>query len=163
MGALVSTGTPVTERVLFNTGYITTGSNQYVDVQDIAINKSFEAAELKAVNSIKTRVLRRKNFKCGATFKFSGHQSQLMALFFGGSSTVANGLSYTVTDGQQASTTFNLTCYADELTAEAIQFQFTNPLFTVDNLAQGLEAFGEHSVTVVATDVVVFEATAAAS
>jgi len=163
MGALQSTGTPIGERVLFNTGYITVNGGQLVDVQDITINKSFTEMPLKAMNSIKIRQLRRKDFKCGATFKVAGHQSQTASLFFGGSSAVSGGLSYSVVDGQQSVPTFYITCYADESVSESVQFQFSNAVFTVDNLATSLETFGEHSITVVATDVTMFEATSAAS
>lgn len=163
MGALQSIGTAAVQRTLFNTGYITFGSVQPIDISDIGITMSYDAKEMKALNSIKIRALKRANFKVEANFTIESHSSAILGLFCSASSAVSGGTNYTVKDGQANATTFYITGYIDDDVTKAVQYQFTNPIITIGNPTKGTEAFETKTVTVVATDVEIFEATAAAN
>lgn len=161
--SLISTGTPITAKRLFNSGYITLGTNQLVDVQDIAINLGFDSKELKALNSIVLQAIRRANFKVEVSFNVSGNSSQLTALFFSSSSPSVSGQDFTVKDGQADATTFNITGYVDDDQTKAVQYQIANAMITKSNTTKSLEGFEMTAYTVVGTNITKYEATTAAS
>ena len=160
---IISTGTPVTARRFFNSGYITLGTTQLVDVQDISINLGFDSKELKALNSIVLQAIRRANFKVEVTFNASGNTSQLTALFFSSSSPSASGQDFTVYDGQPTASTFLITGYVDDSQTKGVQYQIANAMITKSNTTKSLEGFEMTSYTVVGTNITKYEATLAAS
>lgn len=163
MSEYQSIGTAVAQRLLFNTGYVTFGDSQAIDVQDIGITLSFDAKELKAINSIKIRALKRANFKVEASFNVASHHTKLLQLLASASSAVANGLSYSIKDGQQDSTSFIITGFVDDDVTKPIQYQFTGAILTVGNVTKSVEGFEMRACTVVATDVEIFEDSEAAN
>ena len=156
-------GTPQTARLPFNSGYVTLGSGQVINIQDISVNLGFDVKDLKALNSIKKQTNRRANFVVECTFNAAGNQSLMSGLFFSSSSPSGSGTDYTIKDGQQAATTFYVTGHVDDDPTKAIQFQIANAIISKNDHSKAMEAFEMVSYTVVGTDVTMYEATLAAS
>lgn len=161
---LQSVGTAVGQRLVFNSGYLTFGSSQMIDISTISINATFDIKAIKALNTIKKRAQKRANFQVEASFTAVGNNiTKINQLFFSSSSPVANGLDYTIKDGQQDSTTMYITCYIDDDTTKPIQYQLSNAIISSNGNTLATEEFDEQQFTVMATDMVLFEDSDAAN
>jgi hypothetical protein len=154
---LISPGTPVTERLLFNSGYIDLGSSRLVDVQNVSLEITFVEKELRRLNSIKMAAHKRAGFKCTLKGKVKSINQEMLAAAMGTSAAdTPTGTLITVKDGQQTTLNPNFTGYVDDDAAKPIQFQFTDAIFTRLPTNANLEDFGDQDFELSARDVSVF-------
>ena len=153
---LISTGTPVSERLLFNSGYITFGSNQLVDVDNAVVEITFSEKELRRLASIKMASHKRATFKCGMKAKVKSMSKEVYTAILGTSTVDGSGELITVKDGQPTTLNPIFTTYVDDDVSKPIQFQFTDAVCTAIPLTSNLENFGEVDLTLEARDVSVY-------
>jgi hypothetical protein len=153
---LIPAGTPVSERLIFNSGYLDFGSSQLVDVDNVSIEISFGEKELRRLNSIKMASHKRSTFKCSLKAKVKSINQEIMALLMGTITVDGSGHLITVKDGQAAQLDPVFTGYVDDDVLKPIQFQFTDAVCTRLPTAANLEEFGEQDIELSARDVSVF-------
>lgn len=165
MGKL-NIGTEKDQAVMFNSGILTMNDGYNVDISDITINQSFSPVELRTLNSIKKRALRRATLEQSASFTVQGQWTQLSKYFFSSSSPVSGGTEYSVLDGQQSAATVYITVNVDndEGTVDGqYQYQLVNPIFTTNNVSLTTEEFGNVAVDVMCKEIKLVEDTGAAN
>ena len=152
-----SAGSPVSERLLFNSGYVTFASNQMVDVDNISLDISFSEKELRALNSIKMTSHKRATLKCGMKAKIKSMSKELFIQTFGATTIDGLGELISVKDGQLTSISNPVfTAYIDDDVLKPIQFQFSDAVYTANPLTANLESFGEIDFTLTAKDVSIY-------
>ena len=153
---LISAGTPVNERLLFNSGFIDFGSNRLVDVDNVAVDITFSEKELRRIASIKIAAHKRATFKCGLKAKIKSMSKEVYAAILGTSAVDGTGELITIKDGQPTTLNPVFTAYVDDDLTKPIQFQFTDAICTAIPLTVNLESFGEVDLTLTARDVSIF-------
>jgi hypothetical protein len=153
---LITPGTPVTERIFFNTGYIDFGLEQLVNVDNVTVEITFSEKELRRLNSIKMASHKRATFKCSLRAKLKSVNKEVFAVIFGTSAPDGSGTLITVKDGQPDELNPVFTGYIDDDPSKPVQFQFTDAVCTAMPLAATLENYGEVDFTMEARDVSVF-------
>jgi len=155
---LQSTGTPLSQKVTFNSGYVTFGTSQLVNLENVTIETNFTEKELRVINSIKMATHKRSTFKTSLKGKVRSMNKELLAIITGTSSADGSGTLYTVKDGQQATLNPIFTTYIDDdtTTPKVIQFQFSDAILTTLPLSQATEDFGAYDFELSAIDVSVY-------
>lgn len=153
----LSTGTAFTENFVFNSGFLTIGGNQFVDLENISINVDWTQKDFYRLNSITAGAIRRADFKCGLKGKVKSFNRQLLGYAFGSSSADGTGTMYPMKDGQY-DTTLNpiLTVYVGDNTLQAWQYQFTDAIITKLPLTVTMEDFGVLDFEMVARQLSVY-------
>jgi len=155
---LITPGTPVTERLTFNSGKLDLSSTlEFVDVDNITVDISFTEKELRVINSIKMASHKRASFKCGFKAKIKAMSKEALAVILGASSSDTGGVLITTKDGQYT-TALNpvLTCYIDDDATKPIQFQFTDAIIIASPVTYPLEDYGSYDIDASARDVSVY-------
>jgi hypothetical protein len=153
---IIAAGTPVNERLIFNSGFIDFGSNRIVDVDNAAVEISFSEGELRRLNSIKLASHKRKTFKCGLKAKVKAMSKEVFGTIFGTTATDGSGTLITVKDGQPTQLDPVFTAYVDDDVAKPIQFQFTDAVCMSMPVTSSLENYGEYDLDLACRDVQVF-------
>ena len=155
--AKLTTGTALTERFIFNSGYLTIGGDQFVDLDNVSVEVSYDTKEVHRLNSITMGALRRSNFRATLRRKIKSFNRQLLGFTFGSSSVDGTGSHYINKDGQYANALNPvLTCYIDDLASQAWQYQFTDAIITSLPLTASVEEFGELDFEMIARQVSVY-------
>lgn len=164
MSAPTSVGTSTPVSTLFNSGILTLNGKQIGEIQDIVCNNAFTEKSYYATNSIIKRKIRRSNLVQSITFNITGGMfRELQSTFFGASSPVGSGLSYTVDDGQQASVPLLITAYEDDDTSKAYQITVSNPVMISNNWTLSSQEFETVSVEFACTQLSMYQDTATAN
>lgn len=151
---LISAGSELTPRLIFNSGYIDIGSDRLVNVDNVSIELSFGEKELRRLNSIKMGAHKRTTFKCSLKAKVKSINQEVFAIVMGASAVdTPSGSLISVTDGQTAQIDPVFTAYVDDDPTKPIQFQFTDAIFTRFPTMANLEDFGEQDLEMSARDV----------
>lgn len=155
--AKLSTGTDLSENFIFNSGYITIGSDRFVDLDNVTIEVSFTTKEVRRLNSIIVGSLKRAGFTTKLKGKIKSFNRQLLGYTFGSSSVDGTGTDYIVKDGQY-DTTLNpiFTGFIGDNTLQAWQYQFTDAIITSLPLTAKMEDFDELDFEMVARNVKVY-------
>lgn len=155
--ALSSTGTAKTAQYMFNSGYLTIGSNQFVELDNVTVEVSYDTREVRRLNSITMGALKRANFRATLRGKIKSFNRELLGYTFGSSSVDGSGTMYLNKDGQY-DTTLNpvFTGYLDESTGKPWQYQFTDAIITSLPLTAAAEEFAELDFELIARDVKVY-------
>ena len=149
MGSFIAAGTPVKERVVFNSGQIDFGSNRLVDVESIKIDQKYSIARMYVLNSIKTANIARHSMGITITGKTMSFSPQMELLIYGSSSgTVPVELD--ILDGQATLQNPVITLYDANL--NEFQYQVINAVFSNSSMTAGNEAYGSWDFTMEATD-----------
>ena len=154
---LITPGTPVSERLIFNSGLLDLGTNQLVDVENITVEITFTEKELRRLNSIKMASHKRGTFKCGLKAKVKAMSKQALTAIMGTAAVDGAGTLITVKDGQYTALLNPvLTIYVDDDVAKPIQFQFTDAIIDSAPITAALEDYGSYDLSFSAIDVKVF-------
>ncbi len=154
---LITPGTPVAERLIFNSGLLDLGTNELVDVENITVEITFAEKELRRLNSIKMASHKRATFKCGLRARVKAMSKEVFTKIMGTIATDGSGSLISVTDGQYTATLNPvLTVYVDDNVAKPIQFQFSDAFITTSPVTAALEEYGVIDIDLVARDVSVF-------
>ena len=156
--SLLLTGTAVTENLIFNSGVVTIGSSKLADITDITITTEFTTKPLYVLGSIKSRVIKRTEFKCGFKSKVTSFNTALLSYLYGSSTVDGAGIDLNVVDGQQASiASLAVTCYIGNDTTQPVQFQFSNAVIKSAPMTLKMNDFSDVDLEVEATDVVTYD------
>ena len=150
---IIPTGTPVEERLTFNSGYIDFGSNQLVDVENIVIDITFAEKEFRRLNSIKIAAHKRATLKCGLKAKTRSINKEVLIQLMGTDTPEVSGRTISVLNGQATLLNPVFTAFVDDDVNNPIQFQFTDAILLVSPTATTLEDFGTMDLELVARDV----------
>lgn len=155
---LLSTGTPLSQKVAFNSGYVTFNSNQVVNLENVTIEANFSEKELRIMNSIKMATHKRATFKTGLKGKVKSMNKEFIALISGTSSTDGSGTLYTIKDGQTTTLNPIFTTYIDDDTStpKVLQFQFSDALLLALPLTTNTEDYGSFDFEFSAIDVSIY-------
>jgi hypothetical protein len=154
--AMIAVATPVSERLLFNSGVLDLSTYGLVDVENVTVDITFAEKELRRLNSIKMGSHKRATFKCGFKAKVKSMSKEALGLIMGTSGAdTPSGTLITVKDGQVTSWNAVLTTYVDDDPLKPIQFQFTDCIAINTPVNSVLEDFGTIDLDVVARDVAV--------
>jgi hypothetical protein len=149
-------GTVVDESISFNSGFLTLNSGYNVDVSDITVNQGFSTQDLRTLNSIKKRAIRRSTLEQSVSCTIQGQWSQLSKYFFSSSSPVSGGTEYEIYDGQQDDATIYLTVNVDNddgTVSGQYQYQLTNPIISTNNDSLSTEAYGNKTVDIMCKEI----------
>ena len=151
---LISPGTPLTQRLLFNSGYLDLGASRLVDVENVSVELTFAEKELRRLNSIKMGAHKRCTFKCSLKAKVKSINQEVFAAIMGTSAAdTPSGTLITVKDGQTTTINPVFTGYVDDNASYPIQFQFSDAIFTRFPTSVTLEEYGEQDLEMSAIDV----------
>ena len=150
---IIPTGTPIEEKLIFNSGYIDFGGDQLVDVENIVVDITFVEKEIRRLNSIKIAAHKRATVKCGLKAKTRSINKEVLIQLMGTNTPEASGRTISVLDGQATLLNPVFTAFVDDDTDNPIQFQFTDAILLVSPTTTALEDFGTMDLELVARDV----------
>lgn len=153
---IIPPGTPVAERLIFNSGYIDFGSNRLVDIDSATLTIAFTEKDLRILTSIKEKAHRRSTLKVDLKFKVKSMSHEVYAALLGTTTVDGAGELISITDGQAPTLNPVFTTYVNDNNADPIQFQFIDAFVTSIPLNVALEAFGEVDITLNCRDVNIF-------
>lgn len=156
--ALLSTGSDVTQRTVFNSGYLTIGTNRFVDLDSVAIEISYDIKRLSSLNSITARALKRSQFKVTLKGKIRSLNREMLGYHLGSSSVDGTGTSYMTKDGQATLINPIFTGYVndDSTTPQVWQYQFQNAVITNLPLSAKTEDYAEMDFEMMATSINIY-------
>lgn len=154
--AFKSTGTPIEQKLVFNSAVITINDESLIDVTDLSVTKQFTEKSFYALNSIFKRAIRRSEFQFELGFTIHTSAEVLDDLFFSSSSVVsATEKVYNVKDGQQDDVSnFFVTAYSNEEETEGLQFDVVNPVILNISPSSAAQEFAGYDVTVACTKII---------
>ncbi len=151
-----SVGSVVDESISFNSGFLTMGNGYNIDVSDITVNQGFTMQDLRTLNSIKKRAIRRSSLEQSVSCTIQGQWTQVSKYFFSSSSPVSGGTEYEVYDGQQDDATIFLTVNVDNddgTVSGQYQYQLTGPVLSTNNDSLATEAYGNKTVDIMCKEI----------
>lgn len=155
MATKQSIGTANAQSIVFNSGFLTVNGTQITDISEITISSSFTLKDFRTLNSIKKRALRRATLDQTVACKLTGGKARaIYSLFYSSSSPVSGGTEFDVLDGQQTAAAVYITCYEDDNSSKAYQYQLVNPVLSKMDEANMTEEFSEVGLEFGCTDVV---------
>ncbi len=140
MPAFISPGTPVANRIFFNSGTMDFGTNRIVMLDSITIKTEWSTADLFAVGSIMPQAKNRHTFKCSVTGKVKSWAAEMFS-FALGSSAAGSPNTINPLDGQPTLLSPVFTAYDANL--KEYQYQFTGAIFKSISTAVKMEDYGE--------------------
>lgn len=126
MVAFTNAGTPITARVLFNSGFIDFGSNRVVNLDSATLGIEWTMAPLYVVGSIVPQAYNRSTQKITLTGKIKSFAAELANLALG-SSVPGVPVSLNPLDGQPSLLSPVATFF--DQNGKEIQYQFSGALF----------------------------------
>jgi len=152
----IAVGSAVNESISFNSGFLTLASGYNVDVSDITINQGFTMQDLRTLNSIKKRAIRRSSLEQSLSCTVQGQWSQVSKYFFSSSSPVSGGTEYEVYDGQQDDATIFVTVNVDNddgTVSGSYQYQLVGPVISTNNDALSTEGYGSKTIDIMCKEI----------
>lgn len=138
--SFASTGTPVTTRLVFNSGTINFGNSQLVDIDNISLSMEFSTMLLYVLGSILGQDHVRHTAKATLTGKIKSFSPEADALAYGTSS-IGSPNTNTVLDGQPTLTSPIVTLF--DRNGKQIQYQFSGALFKSSKVTAKAEDYAE--------------------
>lgn len=126
MSSFTSAGTPITARVMFNSGTIDFGSNRIVDLDSATLSLEWTMAPLYVVGSIVPQAYNRHTQKITLTGKIKSFAAEIAGLALG-SSAAGTPVTLAPLDGQPTLTSPVATFF--DANNKEVQYQFTGALF----------------------------------
>lgn len=124
--AFTNAGTPITARVMFNSGYIDFGSNRIVDLDSASLSLEWTMAPLYVVGSIVPQAYNRHTQKITLTGKIKSFAAEIATLALG-SSAAGTPVGLYPLDGQP--TLQSPVATFTDANGKEVQYQFTGALF----------------------------------
>jgi hypothetical protein len=148
--AFQTQGTPITQRVTFNSGYLDFGANELVNVDNIKLTVDSTLADLNVINSIIAQDKVRHTMTVKVDFKVKNFSPEIEAILYGKSASGSpNTLS--ILDGQPTFQNPVLTVF--DRNGKEIQFQLTNALIKSSAFTSAADAYGEWDFELEATNI----------
>ncbi len=151
MTAFIAAGTPVTTRIVFNSGTIDFGSDRIVEIDNIALTREWTTAPLYVLGSIKPQDLVRHTQKVMLTGQLKSFSPQLDQLA-AGSSTTGTPSEIDLLDGQPTYTSPVVTLF--DRNAKEIQYQLSGAIFKSNKLTAKMEDYAVFDFEIEAKDLV---------
>jgi len=161
--AISAVGTATGQTIVFNSGFLTIGTDLMVDVKDISLTLGYAVKDFFALNSIIKRAIRRSHFDGSIKCTIVGLQKDILQAFFSASSPIAAGTQYNVNDGQQNATTVFITLYENDDATKRFQFGLVNATISGMDTNLPLEDFANQAITIMFTNITEANDTTAAS
>lgn len=144
-------GNNVTQRIVFNTGYLDFGTNRLVAVKQVSLTLEYTLTDLMVLNSIKPADKVRSGQKITLEGKMDSYSPELEE-FVLGSSTTGTPQEIDTLDGQPTYQNPVLTLF--DRNGKEIQYQLSGALFKSNKLSTSAENYGEWDFTLEAKDMV---------
>lgn len=157
MTAFQPVGSNITERITFNSGTLSFGSNTVVDLDNVAISIEYTINDLFVLNSIKPAALARSNQKVTLTAKIKSFPPELYMMALG-SSAIGTPSEIDTLDGQPTPQSPILTFF--DRHGKQYQFQFTGALFKSSKMSAKMEDYAEFDFELEALDLTALDYTA---
>src|SRR6266702_6752783 len=123
-------GTPYTQQIQFNTGFLDINGFRVETLQDITITAGFTLKEIRALGTIKMVVApKRTQWKPSAKFKAKSVNQQLLGFLWGSSTVDSTGWDYNLIDGQVVLSSVVVTAYTNDDATKIMQYAFINAVF----------------------------------
>ena len=149
-GTFSPDGTPITNRISFNSGTIDFGNNRLVNVENVDIELSWSTATMYVLNSIKPAALARHSQSTKITGQVKSFSPE-MEMLSCGSSTTGSPQEINTLDGQP--TLLNPVITAFDQNGKKYQYQVLNALFTSSKPSFKEESFTTWDFTIEAVDI----------
>ena len=154
-----SPGTAVGANIPFNSGQVNVGTSQLIDITDINVKFTKATKPLRILGSIIAAKLSTTDLQVKMTFKTASVNMALLQTFFGSSSSDSGGpnagTDLLIYDAQEASIpVLNVTLFTGPAQTYPVQYQFLNSV--VSSMTQDLkvDAYGDMSGDIEATNVI---------
>jgi hypothetical protein len=151
MPSFSGAGTPITQRIVFNSGTLDFGSNRLVMLESVNVNWSAEVAEIYTLGSIIRQDIARHSVKVSLTGKIKSFAPELDMRALG-SSTTGTPQEIDVLDGQPTLQNPVLTIF--DKNGKQIQYQLVNAMFKSLKVATSAENYAEWDFEMDATNIV---------
>lgn len=150
---LQAAGTPVQQRLVFNSGYIDFGSHRLINIDNISLTIEWAITSLYVQNSIKAQDKVRHNQNITLSGKLKQYTPELEQAIFAGSSTESTGeITLGTLDGQPSLINPVVTLF--DRNGKEIQYQLQNAIFKSNMLTTRSESYGEWDFQLEAIDIV---------
>lgn len=156
MTAFIPSGNNVTQRIIFNSGYIDFGSNRIVQVDNVNLELSWTIVGLYTLGSIKPQDLVRHTQKVLMSGKLKSWPAELVQ-YAGGSSTNGTPNEIDTLDGQPTLQNPVVTFF--DRNNKEIQYQLSGALFKSNKLSAKAEDFAEFDFELEAKDITAIDYT----
>ena len=147
----ISAGTPVTQRIVFNSGTLDFGTNRVVEISKIDLEIKWETVTLFVLNSVKPQDLVRSKFAVALTTTVNSFSPEMEALNMGVSSAGAPN-QFTSLDGQPSFANPVMTVF--DRNNKQIQYQLQNAVIKSSKLSASNEAYSTWDLSIEAMDIV---------
>ncbi len=146
----VTPGTPVSNRIVFNSGYIDFGSNRIVQVDNVSLTTDSTTTRLYVLNSIKGQDIVRHSLAVTMEAKIKSYPFEFEQLMYGAS---ASGTppSVNFVDGQPTIQSPVLTVY--DKNNKEYQWQLIGAIIKTSKMTSSQEAYAEWDITIDALDI----------
>lgn len=144
-------GTPVTSRVVFNSGTIDFGNTRLVQVDNVSLSLEYTIADLFVLGSIRPADKVRHSQKVVMSGKIKSFPAELEMVAFGSSTLGAQNQANTI-DGQPTLQNPVVTLF--DRNNKQIQYQLSGALFKSAKLTSRNEDFAEFDFDLEALDIV---------
>lgn len=150
MPAFIPGGNNVTQRIVFNSGFLDFGSNRIVDIDSVDLTIEWSLAPLYVLSSIKPQDYTRHTQKISMSGKLKSFPAEMYQLALG-SSTAGNPNEIDALDGQPTLTNPVLTMF--DRNNKEIQYQLLGALFKSNKLSAKMEDYAEFDFELEAKDI----------
>jgi len=142
--AFSTPGTPISQRISFNSGTIDFGSNRLVNIDNVKIDQKFTEQRMYVLNSIIPAALARHSYSISMSGQVQSFSPEMDMLFMG-SSTAGSPAEIDVLDGQP--TLLNPVVTLFDQNGKEFQYQVQSALFTTNTATLKQEAFSTWDFT----------------
>lgn len=146
-------GSPIANRISFNSGTIDFGNERLVDVDNISVSIEYTLADLFVLGSIKPQYKARHSQKVSVTGKIKSYAPEMEMLALGSSSIGVPNQILTL-DGQATLTNPVLTLF--DSNNKEIQYQLTGAVFKSTKLSAKMEDYSEWDFELESLDIAEF-------
>lgn len=150
--AFIPAGTPITNRITFNSGTIDFGNSRLVDVDNVSLTVEYGLATLFVLGSIKPQAIMRHSQKASMTGKIKSYAAELNMITLGSSTLGAQNQANTL-DGQATLQSPVFTAF--DSNGKEIQYQFSGAVFKSSKMTARMEDYAEWDFDLEAMDIVI--------
>lgn len=152
---VTTAGTPFSQMIQFNTGYMDINGFRVATLQDITITAGFTLKEIRALGTIKMVVApKRTNWKPSAKFKAKSVNQQLIGFLWGSSTVDSTGWDYNLVDGQVVLASVIITAYTNDDVTKIFQYQFVNAVFGTATIGYKMDDAAEVDMEIQSQDLI---------
>ena len=150
MPQFTNQGSNITQRLVFNSGFIDFGSNRLVAVDSVSVNIGWSVADIYVIGSIKRADIARSNMTVSVTGTIKSYAPELEELALG-SSTTGTPQEIDALDGQP--TLLNPVITMFDRNGKEIQYQLINALFKSNKMMTKAEEWSQWDFEIEAIDI----------